>query len=175
VTERLPASTSDAYESDVAPTIPPAQSPSFGLVDETAVPTLPPGALATEETVFEPEAPPEPGTPAERVPAPLLAEAPAQEPPPVEPPPAPDEPAPAAGTPFSSSTLAELYLKQGLVERAVEVYRQLLVEEPANERARSRLADIERTASNDGRAARRRRLERTIAGLEALLAAVQRT
>lgn len=174
VTERLPASTSDAYESDVAPTIPPAQTPSFGLVDETAVPTLPPGALATEETVFEPEPPPEPGTPAERAPA-LLAEAPAREPPPVEPAPAPGEPAASAGTPFSSSTLAELYLKQGLVERAVEVYRQLLVEEPANERARSRLAEIERTASSDGRAARRRQLERTIAGLEALLAAVQRT
>jgi Tetratricopeptide repeat len=179
VTERLPASTSAAYESDVAPTLPPAQSPTFGLVDETAVPTLPPGALAAEETVFEPEPPPEPelppvpGPPPEAAPppprAPVLVEAL-----PLEPPPAEEEPA-AGGTPFSSSTLAELYLKQGLVERAVEVYRQVLAEEPGNERARSRLAELERTASADGRAVRRRQLERTIAGLEALLAAVQRT
>ena len=39
-------------------------------------------------------------------------------------------------TPFSSSTLAELYFRQGLVDRAVEVYRQVLDEEPGNERAR---------------------------------------
>jgi hypothetical protein len=81
----------------------------------------------------------------------------------------------AGGTPFSSSTLAELYLKQGLVDRAVGVYRQLLAGEPGNERARSRLAEIERMLpTDDGRAARRRQLERTIAGLEALLAVVQR-
>ena len=193
VTERLPASTSAVYESDVAPTLPPAQSPSFGLVDETAVPTLPPGAVAAEETVFEPEPPPEPA------PAPLVPEPQASEPQPVEEPrlvPEPlrpleepranEGPAPAVppghaeagaagGTPFSSSTLAELYLKQGLVERAVEVYRQLLGEEPGNERARSRLAEIERMPPPDAaRAARRQALERTIAGLEALLAVVQR-
>ena len=46
-------------------------------------------------------------------------------------------------TPFSSSTLAELYFRQGLVDRAVEVYRQVLDEEPGNERARSRLAELE--------------------------------
>ncbi len=215
VTERLPASTSAVYESDVAPTLPPAQSPSFGLVDETAVPTLPPGALAAEETVFEPEPPPEPAV--EPAPGRLLAETqppaerrPVEEPrlvpeplPPLEEPRAREGPAPApgvrpvqatalrpgqalalqpgqaeaggGGTPFSSSTLAELYLKQGLVERAVEVYRQLLVEEPGNGRARSRLAEIERMPPPDAaRAVRRRELERTIAGLEALLAVVQR-
>jgi lipopolysaccharide biosynthesis regulator YciM len=81
----------------------------------------------------------------------------------------------AGATPFSSTTLAELYLKQGLVERAVDVYRQLLAEDPGNERARSRLAEIEQVPSPAAaRAARRRELERTIAGLEALLAVVQR-
>jgi hypothetical protein len=101
-----------------------------------------------------------------------------------------DPPRPSAGTspgppqdrptaarranPFSSSTLAELYLKQGLVERAADVYRQLLAKEPGNDRARSRLAEIERAPSPAvDRAARRRALERTIAGLEALLAVVQ--
>ena len=79
-------------------------------------------------------------------------------------------------TPFSSSTLAELYFQQGLVDRAVDVYRQLLEQEPENEKARQRLAELEsaRPPVADERAARRRALERTIAGLEALLAAVQR-
>ncbi len=83
----------------------------------------------------------------------------------------------AAGTtaPFSSSTLAELYFQQGLVDRAADVYRQLLAQEPGNERARSRLAELESAQSTpDDRAARRRALERTITGLETLLAAVQR-
>jgi tetratricopeptide (TPR) repeat protein len=103
---------------------------------------------------------------------------------------------PGAGTPLadievrehgqarlSSATLAELYFKQGLLERAVEVYRQVLEEEPENQAARSRLAEIEtavrergaRSARSpeDDRAARRRGLERTIERLEALLAVVR--
>ena len=61
------------------------------------------------------------------------------------------------------------------MHRAVEVYRQVLDEEPGNERARSRLAEIERASrSTDARAARRAELERTIAGLEALLVVLQR-
>jgi hypothetical protein len=172
ITERLPASTSAVYESDIAPTLPTAQSPSFGAVDETALPTLPPGAMATEETVFEPEPPAVP----EPVPEPVLEPVPEPvlEPVPLPvPEPAPrEEPATPAETPFSSSTLAELYLKQGLVDRAAEVYRQLIAQEPGNDRARSRLAEIERSSAD--RAARRQALERTIAGLEALLAVVQR-
>lgn len=78
-------------------------------------------------------------------------------------------------TPFSSSTLAELYFQQGLVERAADVYRQLLEQEPDNQKARQRLAELERSAPMAAeRMARRRALERTIAGLEALLAAVRR-
>jgi tetratricopeptide (TPR) repeat protein len=90
---------------------------------------------------------------------------------------------PDRSTPFSSSTLAELYYQQGLVDRAVDVYRQLLEQEPSNERARLRLVELETSGASptppsaavpDERAARRRALERTIAGLETLLAAVQR-
>ena len=89
---------------------------------------------------------------------------------------------PDKSTPFSSSTLAELYYQQGLVDRAVDVYRQLLQQEPTNQRARVRLVELETAgapppepaAAVDERTARRRALERTIAGLEALLAAVQR-
>ena len=170
ITERLPPSTSAVYESDIAPTLPTAHSPSFGLVDETAVPTLPPGAVATEETVFEPEPQLVPEAPAQAPEPPPVVESPSPpDAPPVEEAGAPD------ATPFPSSTLAELYLKQGLVDRAVDVYRQLLNEEPENDRARSRLAEIEGAPSPAAdRAARRRALERTIAGLEALLAVVQR-
>ena len=76
--------------------------------------------------------------------------------------------------PFSSSTLAELYLQQGLVARAVDVYRQLVEQEPDNDKARHRLAELERQAPvADDRAARRRALERTITGLQALLGAVR--
>jgi hypothetical protein len=51
----------------------------------------------------------------------------------------------------------------------------VLAEEPGNERARSRLAEIESAPSPaEARAARRNALERTIAGLEALLAVLQR-
>ena len=79
--------------------------------------------------------------------------------------------------PFSSSTLAELYFQQGLVDRAVDVYRQLLEQEPANERARLRLVELETSSAGPAPppAAVRtsgppaRALERTIAGLEALL------
>jgi tetratricopeptide (TPR) repeat protein len=181
-TERLAPPAPAAYDSDVAPTLPTAQTPTFGLVDEAALPTLPPGAVAAEETVFEPEPPAAPPEPRQLLEAPPHLEpvfAPEAPPEPPSPPPAdalPEEPAGAsAETPFSSSTLAELYLKQGLPDRAAEVYRQLLVDEPGNDRARARLAEIESGLSPAGdRAARRRALERTIAGLEALLAVVQR-
>jgi len=91
----------------------------------------------------------------------------------------PGQPAPAAapiapGAPLSSSTLAELYLRQGLTERAREVYRQVLAEDPLNERAQAGLRDLESAAPPDPRAARRAALQRTIAALEAMLAAVRR-
>jgi tetratricopeptide (TPR) repeat protein len=91
---------------------------------------------------------------------------------------------PAGATPFSSSTLAELYFRQGLLDRAVEVYRQLLVVEPGNTRARARLEELVRLsegpqaageAKDAGRAARRILIERTIARLEALLAVIRGT
>jgi tetratricopeptide (TPR) repeat protein len=178
--ERVPDASpaSPSYESDVAPTLPAAQPPgfvraegtappapppappaapplAFGLVDEAAAPTLPPRAVAVEETVFDEEPAPAPAPEGAR---PL------------------EEATSPGGTPFSSSTLAELYLRQGIVDRAVEVYRQVLAEEPGNDRARSRLAEIEKAPlPAEARAARRKALERTIAGLEALLSVLQRS
>jgi tetratricopeptide (TPR) repeat protein len=88
-----------------------------------------------------------------------------------------EEGAGPGATPLASSTLAELYYQQGLGQRAIEVYRQVVADEPTNERARNRLGDLEREGAGDpgdGRAARRRELQRMIAGLEAFLAAVRR-
>jgi tetratricopeptide (TPR) repeat protein len=120
-------------------------------------------------------------------PLPLEPPPPAREPvliPEPEPPPAPP-PAEAPG--LSSSTLAELYFKQGFTDQAVEVYKELLQREPANERVRARLAEITAlrpppaasppTAGGpaaDPRAERRRVLEQTIARFEDMLAAIKR-
>jgi tetratricopeptide (TPR) repeat protein len=156
-----PAARSGVDDSDVAPTLPTAKHQGFGLVDETAAPTLPPRAVTAEETVFEAEIPP--AAPA------------AEEEPPLAEAPRPAEATASPGAPFSSSTLAELYLRQGLADRAVEVYRQVVAEEPGNERARARLVEIESAQPpSEARAARRAALERTIARLEALLAVVRR-
>jgi pentatricopeptide repeat protein len=50
---------------------------------------------------------------------------------------------PAVDDALQTNTLAELYLKQGLVERAMEVYRAMLRVDASNERARRRLAELE--------------------------------
>jgi tetratricopeptide (TPR) repeat protein len=88
----------------------------------------------------------------------------------------------AGGTEMASVTLAELYFNQGLVGRAVELYRQLVQREPGNQRNQARLVELQgierhlregEPGGEDRRAARRRALERTIARLEDLLAAVK--
>ncbi len=147
-------------EPGIPPALPTAPSPRPGPADEAAAPTLPPRAVAAEETVFEAEVQPGP----EEVGRSATAAANG-----------PEGAATGAGTPFSSSTLAELYFRQGLVDRAVAVYRQVLDEEPENAKVRSRLAELESPRRpSDARAARRAALERTIAGLEALLVVLQR-
>jgi tetratricopeptide (TPR) repeat protein len=89
-----------------------------------------------------------------------------------------------------SPTLAELYLNQGFPDKAIEVYRRLLEREPGNERARTRLGELERAPAaatpapveapaprgeaDAAREARRKALERTIDRLESLRAALQR-
>jgi tetratricopeptide (TPR) repeat protein len=95
----------------------------------------------------------------------------------------------AAELEMSTATLAELYLSQGVLDKAIEVYRQLLEREPGNERARTRLTEIQTLdrqlreeearaavegapASSPG-ASRRQAIERTIERLETLLAALK--
>jgi hypothetical protein len=83
----------------------------------------------------------------------------------------------AAPGPLASSTLAELYYRQGMADRAIEVYEQVLADEPGNERARARLAELARGGSagpGGSQTARRVALEKTIASLESLLAALRR-
>ena len=108
---------------------------------------------------------------------------------------APPAPAPAPNAPpitdeIASVTLAELYFNQGFTDKAVEVLKQLLQREPGNERARARLAEIEErdgrvraeqaqmpaaTGSDaDPKALRRQAIERTIAQLEKMLAAIRK-
>ena len=158
-------------ESETAPTDPTARAPELAALEEPLPATLPPGTVTTSTPPSSPPSPPDDTT--------LRPE--------VEP---EDTPAvPAAGVP-SSATLAELYFGQGLMERAVEVYEQVLAQDPLNEKARARLVEIRAMAgppaSGDApaeagaggedaeRLARRRALERTIAGLEDLLAVVRR-
>jgi tetratricopeptide (TPR) repeat protein len=191
--------------SALASTLPPAEKPAASSLTSASASSAPPAAPAAEgsfeEALDDPPAAPtavpaaplaaRPAGPADTVdggpPAPPVAPAPA----PAPPPPASDLAAdtlspevPAATLPasvraaLSSSTLAELYSRQGLTERAREVYLQVLAEDPGNQRARAGLRDLEAAAPLDGpvaeRAARRAALQRTIAALEAMLAAVRR-
>jgi hypothetical protein len=100
---------------------------------------------------------------------------------------------------LTSPTLAELYYKQGFPDKAVEVYRQLVEREPDNDRLRRRLAELQdagpapasaaedavpvpaavaapaaKVSGGPDPASRRLALERTIARLEGLLAAIKK-
>ncbi|MHB0948077.1 MAG: tetratricopeptide repeat protein [Gemmatimonadaceae bacterium] len=55
----------------------------------------------------------------------------------------PVRPTPAAATAFVTETMAELYLQQGLHDRAADVYRQLLEQRPDDAGLRERLRDVE--------------------------------
>ncbi len=93
---------------------------------------------------------------------------------------------------LNSSTLAELYFNQGFTDQAIDVYRQILDREPANERVQARLRELEALqrhlqsevaapasaptpgSTGDPRAARRASLQRTIARLEGLQASFRK-
>ncbi len=69
--------------------------------------------------------------------------------------PAPEEPpTPAANEPstpkskrIATMTLAEIYTTQGLTQKAIETYRELLEQEPTNTIIRSKLAALEKSSS----------------------------
>lgn len=127
-----------------------------------------------------------PAVPAPPTPAPLPPPAP---PPPayVAAPPAAPAVAPPAAVPESpeivSSTLAELYFSQGHIDKAVDVYRRLLRGGPENEKARTRLIELEAldrkareeaAAAGPSREERRAAIERTITRLETMLTVLRK-
>jgi tetratricopeptide (TPR) repeat protein len=112
----LAAGPAAAMPAAVAPTSAPsaASKPAPSAPPKPAPAVAPPPAKAA--------------TPAPRAPAPATAARPG---------------AASGGDALQTSTLADLYLRQGLVDRAIEVYRAMLRVDPGNERAKQRLAEIE--------------------------------
>lgn len=190
------------YESPAIATGPGAgESPSF---DATLPAAARPGPPRPAEDFFEFEGPNAPLARPERLPPPEPPRG-AVEPPrvlipaegeprppwvePQAPPPGAADSGATAGPELASSTLAELYFNQGFTDKAVEVYRQLVAQDPGNERASARLKELqgierhlrgeERApappgATADSRESRRRAVERTIARLEEMRVALRR-
>lgn len=62
------------------------------------------------------------------------------------------EPADSASAqidPLSTTTLAELYLQQGFIEKALEIYKTLLANDPDNLALRSRVAELDACAATE--------------------------
>ena len=67
---------------------------------------------------------------------------------PAEPPtPANSEPSAPKSKRIATMTLAEIYTTQGLTQKAIETYRELLEQEPTNTIIRSKLASLEQTSN----------------------------
>ena len=49
----------------------------------------------------------------------------------------------APGEPIATATLAEIYVKQGLLDKALEVYQGILAQSPENESARKRIMQLQ--------------------------------
>ncbi len=52
------------------------------------------------------------------------------------------EPREASSAPRATATLAELYLRQGHIEEAAEIYRRMLTDDPGNPVARAALSAL---------------------------------
>jgi tetratricopeptide (TPR) repeat protein len=181
----------------------PYEAPSTGWSSREAAPAVaapppPPPAPAAEpmmEFDFEANARPAPAPPPVRIMEPVLeaeVEIEALPEAPVAPTPAAPPAAPAEPPDLTSPTLAELYFNQGFIDKAIQVYRQILEREPGNPRLEARLRELEALAKHlegtspaatapaepavAGTAAadRRQVLERTIMRLEGFLAAIRR-
>ncbi|MDE2733839.1 MAG: tetratricopeptide repeat protein [Gemmatimonadota bacterium] len=67
---------------------------------------------------------------------------------PAEPPPLADsEPSAPKSKRIATMTLAEIYTTQGLTQKAIETYRELLEQEPTNTIIRSKLASLEQSSN----------------------------
>jgi tetratricopeptide (TPR) repeat protein len=130
-------------------TMPFAPAPAAAPPVEVAAasPTPEPVLAASEPTPAAPRAagPVTVDTTAETVPSISVApppRAPEPVPPAAKPAPAPAQSPEATAADLISPTLAELYFNQGFVDKAVEVYRQLLEREPGNEKLQRRLGEL---------------------------------
>ena len=63
------------------------------------------------------------------------------------PPPADSEPSAPKSKRIATMTLAEIYTTQGLTQKAIETYRELLEQEPTNTIIRSKLASLEKISN----------------------------
>jgi hypothetical protein len=102
-------------------------------------PELPPAVIAAESELMD-LGEPISGTRSDAPAAAAMAAAPEY----VVPAAAPAPPAPQA--PFVTETMAELFLRQGFRDRALDVYRQLLAANPADERLQRRVAELQPAA-----------------------------
>ncbi len=66
---------------------------------------------------------------------------------------------PEGKDPLTTVTLAELYVSQGFLKRALTIYRELLTADPDNEDLRKRLLDLKLTIDKDESSARDHALE----------------
>ena len=56
------------------------------------------------------------------------------------------------GEPIATATLAEIYVKQGLLDKALEVYQGILHQNPGNESARERIVHLQQLSGIEGEA-----------------------
>jgi tetratricopeptide (TPR) repeat protein len=54
-----------------------------------------------------------------------------------------------SGAPIATATLAEIYVKQGLLDKALAVYQGILVQSPENESARKRIMQLQEMLGED--------------------------
>jgi predicted Zn-dependent protease len=59
-----------------------------------------------------------------------------------------------------SATLAEIYLEQGYLEKAIAIYDKLLMKEPYNEAYRAKLASLKKTFKEKNKSSLFRRILR---------------
>jgi len=64
-----------------------------------------------------------------------------------------------ARDPLSTATLAELYVSQGFLKRAVTIYRELLETEPDNEHLKQRMVELKEAVDRDQVSAREHALD----------------
>jgi tetratricopeptide repeat protein len=163
-----------AAPSVVAPAAPATPTPASATPAPPSVTAAPPSILAPPPVAAAP--PPEPLVP----PVASLAPAPEVSPPVPVPPALPPNAVPVPAAELSTPTLAEIYASQGLLDKAVAVYRQILERDRHDDRARARLDELEKERSAAAARPprlppeRRAAIQRTIGRMESWLAALHR-